>query len=123
MIFATLWRWDGPDSHEDGFSWAFLSARTNGVRSTNFQKRLFALLWLDGGKPIDEVAGLLHVTARCVRDWLRICRSKGFDAVLILNYKGGPYPQPDRPNQEGGCHQQVPLRSAGPKVPAGCISA
>ena len=56
--------------------------------SGKIQKRLFALLWLDGGKPIDEVAGLLHVTARCVRDWLRIFRSKGFDAVLILNYKG-----------------------------------
>jgi transposase len=56
--------------------------------SGKIQKRLFALLWLGDGMPIDEVADLLQVTPRCVRDWLRIYRSKGFDAVLILHYKG-----------------------------------
>ena len=52
------------------------------------QKRLFALLWLDEGKSIDEVAALLRVSSRSVRDWLRIFRSKGFDSLLVLHYKG-----------------------------------
>ena len=56
--------------------------------SGKVQKRLFALLWLDDGKAIDEVAELLQVTQRCVRDWLRIFRNKGFDALLVLHYKG-----------------------------------
>jgi transposase len=56
--------------------------------SCKIQKRLYALLWLDDGKSIDEVASLLYVTARCVRGWLRIFRNQGFDAVLVLNYKG-----------------------------------
>jgi transposase len=56
--------------------------------SGKVQKRLFALLWLDDGKSIDEVADLLKVTRRCVRDWLRIFRNKGFDALLVLHYKG-----------------------------------
>src|SRR5271170_5587292 len=56
--------------------------------SGKIQKRLLALLWLDDGRPIDDVAALLRVTARCVRDWLRIFRNKGFDALLVLHYKG-----------------------------------
>jgi transposase len=52
------------------------------------QKRLFALLWLDDGKSVEEVAALLHLCTRSVRDWLRIFRNKGFDALLVLHYKG-----------------------------------
>src|SRR5260370_29092957 len=52
------------------------------------QKRLFALLWMDEGKSIEEVAALLRLTTRCVRNWLRIFRKKGFDALLILHYTG-----------------------------------
>jgi transposase len=52
------------------------------------QKRLFSLLWIDEGKSIDDVAALLRVTSRCIRDWLRIFRNEGFDALLILHYKG-----------------------------------
>jgi transposase len=56
--------------------------------SGKVQKRLFALLWLDDSKVMHEVAGLLHVSQRCLRDWLRIFRNKGFDALLVLHYKG-----------------------------------
>src|ERR1700733_6832242 len=56
--------------------------------SGKVQKRLFALLWLDEGKISHEVAGLLHVSQRCLRDWLRIFRNKGFDALLVLHYNG-----------------------------------
>jgi transposase len=52
------------------------------------QKRLFCLLWLDEGMSIDDVAALLHITSRCIRDWLRIFRNEGFDALLVLHYKG-----------------------------------
>jgi transposase len=52
------------------------------------QKRLFAILWIDEGKSVEEVAALLHLSARSVRDWLRILRNKGFDALLVLHYKG-----------------------------------
>lgn len=52
------------------------------------QKRLFALRWLDDGKSIEEVAALLYVSTRTVRDWLGIFRNKGFDALLVLQYKG-----------------------------------
>jgi transposase len=52
------------------------------------QKRLFALLWIDQGKSVQEVAALLRLSTRSVRDWLRIFRTKGFDALLVLHYKG-----------------------------------
>lgn len=52
------------------------------------QKRLYAILWFDEGKSIYDVAVLLHVTSRSIRDWLGIFRTKGFDALLILQYKG-----------------------------------
>ena len=56
--------------------------------SGKVQKQLFALLWLDEGKISHEVAGLLHVSQRCLRGWLPIFRNKGFDALLVLHYKG-----------------------------------
>ena len=52
------------------------------------QKRLFALRWLDEGKTVEQVADLLAVTTRTVRDWLSILRNKGFDELLVLQYKG-----------------------------------
>ena len=52
------------------------------------QRRLFAVLWIDEGKSIEEVAVLLHVTSRSVRDWLRSFRKQGLDALLALHYKG-----------------------------------
>jgi transposase len=52
------------------------------------QKRLYAMLWIDEGKSIEDVAALLHVTTRSVRNWLRTFRKKGFEAVLVLHYKG-----------------------------------
>jgi len=52
------------------------------------QKRLYAILWLDEGKSIEDIAALLHVTSRSIRDWLGIFRKKGFEALLILHYKG-----------------------------------
>jgi transposase len=52
------------------------------------QKRLFALRWMDEGKSIEQIADLLAVTTRTVRDWLSILRNKGLDELLVLQYKG-----------------------------------
>jgi len=52
------------------------------------QKRLYVVLWIDEGKSIEDIATLLHVSSRSVRDWLGIFRKKGFDALLVLHYKG-----------------------------------
>ena len=90
--------------------------------SGKVQKRLFALLWLDDGKAIAEVADLLHVSQRCLRDWLRIFRNKGFDALLVLTLQGRcrrPDNEPNQPAQAGSGHRQVPLRSPSAKIPPG----
>ncbi len=52
------------------------------------QKRLYALAWLDDGKSKEEVAELLHVSNRSIRNWLRIFRRQGLDGLLVLHYKG-----------------------------------
>jgi transposase len=51
-------------------------------------KRLYALLWLDDGKSIEEVAQLLQHSTRTIRGWLRIYRRHGLDGLLVLHYKG-----------------------------------
>jgi transposase len=52
--------------------------------------RLSAVLWVDDGHTRQEVAGLLGVTARQVRNWLRIFRNRGLDALCTLQFKGDP---------------------------------
>jgi transposase len=54
------------------------------------QKRLYALLWLDDGQSVEEVARLLQTTSRTIRDWLRLYRRAGLDGLLVLHYKGDP---------------------------------
>lgn len=63
------------------------------LRSTvhaKVQKRLYALVWLDDGKSVEEVAALLQTTTRTIRDWLSIYRRKGLDGLLVLHYQGDP---------------------------------
>lgn len=52
-------------------------------------QRLSALLWLDDGRPQNEVAELLGVTSRQVRKWLRLYRNRGLDDLCTLLYQGG----------------------------------
>lgn len=51
-------------------------------------RRLCALLWLDDGQSQEEVAKLLGVTARMVREWIKLYRKGGLDNVCELGYRG-----------------------------------
>jgi transposase len=53
-------------------------------------KRLSALLWLADGYVADEVAALLGVCLRTVRNWLDRYQSQGLDALCALEYQGDP---------------------------------
>lgn len=52
--------------------------------------RLSALLWLDDGKSVDEVAKLLGICARTVRNWLKLYKTGGLDLLCKQNHKGDP---------------------------------
>jgi transposase len=52
--------------------------------------RLSAVLWTAEGRTSREVAGLLGVTSRAVRKWLRLFRTNGLDALCALGFRGDP---------------------------------
>jgi transposase len=52
--------------------------------------RLSAVLWVADGRTRLEVAGLLGVSARQVRNWLRLYRNEGLDALCALRFTGDP---------------------------------
>ena len=52
--------------------------------------RLSALLWLGQGHAPDEVAELLGVCPRTVRNWLQLYQRGGLEALLTLEYQGDP---------------------------------
>jgi len=51
-------------------------------------RRLCALLWLDDGQSQEQVAALLGVTARVVREWIKLYRKGGLEKVCDLGYRG-----------------------------------
>ena len=53
-------------------------------------QRLSALLWLNKGYCTDEVAQLLDVCPRTVRNWVALFQEKGLDALCALEHKGDP---------------------------------
>jgi transposase len=52
--------------------------------------RLSALLWLGQGRTPEEIAQLLDVTPRTVRNWLQLYRAGGLERLLTLEYQGDP---------------------------------
>ena len=60
------------------------------TRDYRLAMRLSTLLWRDDGMTESEIAHLLGVCKRTVRNWLRLYRKKGLDALCILHYKGDP---------------------------------
>jgi transposase len=52
--------------------------------------RLSAVLWVADGRTGQEVADLLGITARQVRKWLRLFRTRGLDALCTLGFQGDP---------------------------------
>jgi transposase len=59
-------------------------------RDSRIHRRLSALLWLDKGYGIEEVAELLDVCPRTIRDWLALYQERGLDGLCYLDYKGDP---------------------------------
>ena len=53
-------------------------------------RRLSALLWLAKGHSAEEVADLLDVCPRTVRNWVDLFRCEGLEALCSLEYKGDP---------------------------------
>src|SRR3954452_11599105 len=65
-------------------------ARRRYARDKRVANRLSALLWVDDGRTRQEVAALLGVSVRQVRNWLRLFRNRGLDALCTLAFKGDP---------------------------------
>lgn len=64
-----------------------LRRKENDARRHN---RLSALLWLGQGRSADEVAELLGICSRTVRNWLQLYHRGGLEALLTLDYQGDP---------------------------------
>lgn len=59
-------------------------------RDARIHKRLSALLWLNKGYSPDEVADLLDVCPRTVKNWLALFRAGGLGLLCRLDYQGDP---------------------------------
>jgi transposase len=59
-------------------------------KDVRLHNRLSALLWLGQGRPLEEVAELLGVCPRTIRNWLQFYQRGGLDALLTLEYNGDP---------------------------------
>jgi hypothetical protein len=57
-------------------------------KDARIHQRLSALLWLADGRTLDEVAGLLDVCPRTVKNWLDLYQTQGLEALCSLEYKG-----------------------------------
>ena len=61
-------------------------------RNQEFDRRIFrrltALLGLDDGSSQEAVARFLGVTARTIRDWIRIYRKSGLDGLCVIAHEG-----------------------------------
>lgn len=59
-------------------------------KDARLHNRLSALLWLGQGRTPDEVAELLGVCPRTVRNWLHLYQRSGLQGLLTLEYQGDP---------------------------------
>jgi transposase len=57
-------------------------------RDHRITRRLLTLLWLDQGRNEAEVAELLNVSPRTIRNWEKLYRTGGLDALCTLKHKG-----------------------------------
>ena len=65
-----------------------LEKRRAAEKDARLHKRLSALLWLNEGRTRQEVAGLLGVHVRTVKNWLKLYLKGGLNALCTLSYKG-----------------------------------
>lgn len=59
-------------------------------KDVRLHNRLSAVLWLGQGRSPEEVAELLGVCPRTVRNWLELYQGGGLEALRTLEYKGDP---------------------------------
>jgi transposase len=59
-------------------------------KDVRLHNRLAAVLWLGQGRSPEEVAELLDVCPRTVRNWLQLYQDGGLDALRTLAYQGDP---------------------------------
>lgn len=59
-------------------------------KDARIHKRLSALLWLNKGYSLEEVADLLDVCPRTVKDWVALFQQQGLETLCSLEYKGDP---------------------------------
>ena len=59
-------------------------------KDARIHKRLCALLWLNQDYSAEQVAQLLDVCPRTVRNWLALYREQGLEALCSLEYQGDP---------------------------------
>jgi transposase len=59
-------------------------------KDVRVHNRLSALLWLGQGRAPEEVAALLGVCPRTVRNWLDLYQRGGLEALRTLEYQGDP---------------------------------
>lgn len=59
-------------------------------KDARIHKRLSALLWLNKGYSVQEVADLLDVCPRTVKNWVALFQYQGLEALCSLEYKGDP---------------------------------
>src|SRR3954451_8618225 len=65
-----------------------LRKRARNERDHRIARRLLTLLWLDQGRTETEVAQSLDVEARTIRNWVKLYRTGGLDALCTLKHKG-----------------------------------
>ena len=59
-------------------------------RDARIHRRLSALLWLNAGRSVLDVADLLDVCPRTIENWVARYQSEGLDALCTLQYQGDP---------------------------------
>ena len=59
-------------------------------KDVRIHQRLSALLWLDQDYSVPQVAELLDVCPRTVKNWVALFRDKGLEGLCTLEYKGDP---------------------------------
>lgn len=67
-----------------------IEKRRREQKDARIHQRLSALLWLNKGYSTDEVAELLAVCPRTVRNWVALFQGQGLEALCTLEYKGDP---------------------------------
>ena len=59
-------------------------------KDARIHKRLSTLLWLANDYSPEEVAQLLDVCPRTIKNWLSLFQTKGLEALCALEYQGDP---------------------------------